>query len=228
MEIENQYSIYLELVAIGAGSLSGVLHSVQKKYDVVGIVMIGIATGVGGGLLRDSLLSSGPALALRHPAYFLTGLTASFVGMFWASLIRRIRPALWVVDSISLGLFAVVGSQRALEVGLRPGPAVFLGVITSVGGGVIRDVLCQETPAVLAPGQPYAVAAILAGATYTACVMGFDMRADFAQLIAIGTAFIVRALSAWKAWETPLPPDLSRPLFRNGERKNGKDKHPRS
>lgn len=206
------FSFYLELVAIAAGSLSGVLHSAKRDLDLVGSLVVGIATGLGGGMLRDSLLNTGPALALEHSEYFFTALSASAIGMFFSSGIQRLKPALWMIDAAALGLFAVAGTQRALSVDINVVPAVFLGVITSVGGGVIRDILCRETPAILVRGQPYASASFLAGCVYSFLILQMGVARGFGLLAAIGTTILIRSVSAWFQITVPKPPDVAKKL----------------
>lgn len=194
----------IELGAVAAGSISGTLHALDRKFDVIGVGVIGIVTGIGGGLIRDALLGQ-PALTLQYSEFLLTAICASLVGAFFGSFFNRIAPLLWFADSLSLGLFTVAGVQRAIRTGLPGSSAILLGVITSVGGGLLRDVLCQETPTILRPGRPYALIAILSGCIYYICRQVLHTPSPYGSLISIGIALLLRYASVWYNW-TVLPP----------------------
>jgi uncharacterized membrane protein YeiH len=201
---------YVELTAVGAGAISGALHASRRSFDFVGVVLISVATGTGGGLMRDMMLDQGPALALRSKAVIVTAVTAALAAALFGRPASRLARLLWTIDSIALGLFTVAGLNRAEMAGLPLVPSLFLGVMTCVGGGIIRDVLCRETPVVLLPGQPYAITALFAGVIYLAAIRGFDLSFRAAEMLAIGGAFALRLLAAWRRWTVPVPPDLSR------------------
>src|SRR5262245_53066018 len=110
---------YLEFTAVSSGALSGALHAKRRSFDFVGVVIIGIVSGLGGGLVRDVLLGSGPVLALQSPALLDVAIVSSLVGvLFVDTLVNRVGRVYWVIDSLSLGLFAVAGLQRAQTAGL--------------------------------------------------------------------------------------------------------------
>jgi uncharacterized membrane protein YeiH len=113
------------------------------------------------------------------------------------------------VDTLSLGLFAVAGLQRAESLGLAVTPSVFLGVVTCVGGGLVRDVLCRETPELLLPGQPYTIIAVFAGVVYKSASRWLQLAPLTAELLAVAATFALRSFVAWQDWVTPIPPDLA-------------------
>src|SRR5215470_15467657 len=99
---------YVEFTAVSFGAVSGALHARRRSFDFVGVVIIGIVSGLGGGLVRDVLLGSGPVLALRSPAMLNVAIASSLVGvLFVDTLVSRVHRVYWVIDSLSLGLFAV-------------------------------------------------------------------------------------------------------------------------
>src|SRR5215510_11065478 len=104
---------YAEFTAVIFGAVSGAVHAKQRSFDFVGVVIIGLVSGLGGGLIRDVLLGKGPALALQSPTLLVVAMIASLVGVLFDPLLARFRPVYWVVDSLALGLFAVAGLQRA-------------------------------------------------------------------------------------------------------------------
>lgn len=210
---------YVELTAVAVGAVSGALHAQRRGFDLVGVAVIGLIGGLGGGLIRDILLGLGPVLALRSPVYLVTALVAAPLGILFGTLFGRLAGPIWLVDSLALGLFTVAGLQRAHAAGLGVLPSLLLGVITGVGGGVVRDVLCRETPVLLLPGTPYTPASVLAGIVYLAALRWLGFPPWKAELLAIGAAFGLRSLGAWRAWRLPMPPDLPGSLWRRYRRR---------
>ena len=201
---------YVEYTAVIFGAVSGALHAERRSFDFVGVVIIGIVSGLGGGLVRDVLLGSGPVLALRSPALLNVAIVSSLVGvLFVDTLVNRVGRIYWVIDTLSLGLFAVAGLQRAQSIGLSVTPSVLLGVITCVGGGLVRDVLCRETPRVLLPGQPYTTIALFASIVYLSALRLFKLSSLTAELLAVSAAFGLRAIVAWRGWIVPVPPNVA-------------------
>jgi uncharacterized membrane protein YeiH len=200
---------YLEFAAVVTGAISGALHAKRRSFDFVGVVIIGISSGLGGGIIRDVLLGRGPVLALQSSAVLIAAIVASLIGVMYGSVFIWMRPFNWTLDSLTLGLFAVAGLQRAAAAGLSNTPSIFLGTVTCVGGGLVRDVLCRETPELLLPGEPYAVIAVIAGVIYVSALRALHLAPLTAELLAVGSAVGLRAAAAWRQWETHVPPDLA-------------------
>lgn len=200
--------VYIEYAAVAAGAISGALHARRRAFDFVGVVVIGICSGLGGGIIRDVLLGQGPVLALRSSGLLPTAIVASLLGALLVSLTSRLKRAKWVFDSLTIGLFAVAGVQRAEAAGLGLISCLLLGVVTSVGGGVVRDVLCRETPDMFLPGRPHSLPPLLAGVVFLISIRGLGLPPIIAELLAVGSAFAMSVASAWLGWEVPRPPDL--------------------
>src|SRR5215510_3624139 len=201
---------YVELTAVAFGAVSGALHGKRRSFDFVGVVIIGIVSGLGGGLVRDVLLGRGPVLALQSQTMLIVSIVASLIGvLLFDPIMTRARRIYWFVDTLSLGLFAVAGLQRAQTASLGVMPSVLLGVVTCVGGGLVRDVLCRETPRVLLPGQPYTTIALFAGVVYMTAARALKLSPLTAELLAVGGAFGLRSLVAWRGWVLPVPPNLA-------------------
>ncbi len=201
--------VVVELAAVAAGSLSGSLHAIRREYDLVGVTVIAVAAGLGGGIIRDLLIAQGPVLALEHPGLLLTALFAAAVGMVLGHRTRHVHAVLWIVEALALGLLTVAGIQRAEEIGLRVIPALFLGVVGGTGGGLLRDVLCRETPALLVPGRPFAVAALFGGLVYFGSSRALDWPVVFSEWLGILAAFVLRAVGTWRRWVMPRPDDVT-------------------
>lgn len=160
------YAVAMAAVAVNAAS--AVLETEDKRMDLVGATIVGLATSLGGGTVRDILLNR-PVFWLANVDYLVCGLLTVLATFVLARRIR-IRPGLFVIpDAIGLALFTVVGTQIALANGVHWLPASILGVVTGAFGGMLRDILVNEVPLVMRPGTLYVTASwlgalVLAGA----------------------------------------------------------------
>ncbi|TYP90490.1 trimeric intracellular cation channel family protein [Blastococcus xanthinilyticus] len=148
----------LELVGVFAFAVSGALTAIGRDFDVVGIAFLAVITALGGGIVRDVVLGDTPPPAFTGWQYLVVALTAAAVTSVAHPWLGRLGRPLLVFDAAGLGLFCVAGTEKALDAGLAPVAAALLGVTTAVGGGVLRDVLARETPALFRPdSELYAV-----------------------------------------------------------------------
>jgi uncharacterized membrane protein YeiH len=195
----------LDLVGVFVFALSGASLAVRRQLDLVGIVALATVTGLGGGLLRDVLLGAAPPAALRDQRYLLVPLVAALVVAVGHRTIERLERPVLVFDAAGLGLFCVVGTAIALDRGLGVVSAVLLGVITAVGGGVLRDVLAREVPSVFrADSALYAVPATL-GALAVAAVWSRDLFGAVAAASIAAGVFVLRLLAMHFHWRAPGP-----------------------
>ncbi len=197
----------VEWTALTFGALSGALHATRKGLDLVGVFTIALLCSVGGGIIRDVLVQRGVPVFLVSPAFLSIAAFSSVVGIVFARLVRSALPVMAVVDTMLIGVWVVLGAERALYVGLPPASAVLLGVITATGGGLVRDLLIREVPAMVQPGQWYAAAAIVAAVVFVALVRA-GVALTVAQLVTIVTATLLRAGSVRFGWRTPTAYDL--------------------
>lgn len=151
---------WVGLAAVAVFALTGVLDAGRKNMDLVGVVMVGTATALGGGTVRDVLLQR-PVFWLSDQVYLVVALATTLI-IFFAVRGLRVPPRLFLIpDAIGLALFTIVGTQIALDWNAPWLAASLLGVITGVLGGVVRDVLCNEVPLVFVRGELYVSAAWL-------------------------------------------------------------------
>jgi len=149
---------WIVLAAVAVNALTGVLDAGRKNMDLVGVVMVGTATALGGGTVRDVLLQR-PVFWLGEQVYLIVAVATTLV-IFFAVRGLRLPPRLFLIpDAIGLALFPIVGTQIALQWQAPWLAASLLGVITGVVGGVVRDVLCNEVPLVFVRGELYVTAA---------------------------------------------------------------------
>jgi uncharacterized membrane protein YeiH len=196
----------LELSGIFVFAVSGALMAVRKGYDVVGVVVLAIVTALGGGIARDVLLGDTPPAAFRDRWYLIMPLAASAVVFVAHRLIERnlLRPVL-VFDAAGLGLFCVTGTVKALSFGVTTIGSIGLGVLTAVGGGLLRDVLAREEPALFRPdSELYAIPAALGAGVICLAWRTDTYGAVAASLTAIGV-FLVRVAALRFGWRAPRP-----------------------
>jgi uncharacterized membrane protein YeiH len=199
---------FMEVSATFAGALAGALVGVDRKFDLIGVTALAVFAGLGGGIIRDVLLQKYGIYALQNPRVLISALLAALLGFFFFTAARRARPLLFLIDALSLGLFCVVGSDKALLAGLTFLPAILLGTITSVGGGVIRDVLTDQTPQVLRPGGFYATASVTGATLYVLLVGWIGIVKPIAMVLTVAVVVSLRLLSEWLGWQSPTPTDL--------------------
>jgi len=196
-------SLYLGLDLAGtvAFALSGTLAGIERELDPFGVSVLAIATALGGGVLRDVLIGAVPPAGIQNWGY-LTGILAAIVmGYFWYPRIKRWFHVVLVFDAVGLSIVSVVGTQKALNYGLNPAMAALLGVMSGVGGGILRDMLTSQIPIVLQK-EIYAMAALLAAAVV---VSGHTFRLPAGPVSLIGAmlCFVLRILSMRYHWSLP-------------------------
>jgi len=196
--------LWADLLAVGIGSLQGALFAAQfrdKRLDWLGVAIIGIATGLGGGLLRDLLLNA-PLAPLQSNWYLIVATAAALVGMLLERLFHRLRKVITVLDALTIGLFGAIGTTKALSLGLPPVPAVFVGGLSAVGGSILRDLLLTIPIAIMQVGSLYAIAAVAGAATLVILTtLGVDVL--IAAVICVAVTFGVRILAVLFKWSLP-------------------------
>lgn len=205
--------LHIDLGATFLFGLSGALAAANRGHDPVGLFVLALVTGVGGGLLRDGLfLQQGPPAFLLEPMYLLVVAAASVLGYFFAASLARIGGLLFVVDALGLGAYAVVGSQKSLALGLAVAPAILVGVVNAVGGGLLRDVLVREEPFLFKPGDFYALVAAAGAGLYCLLLVSQQWTSMQAALLVIPVTFGLRVVSHRLRWTTrPARPDRPPP-----------------
>jgi uncharacterized membrane protein YeiH len=195
----------LDLAGIFVFAVSGALLAVRKDFDLVGMLVLAGITALGGGVVRDLVLGAVPPVAFTDPGYLLVPVLATAVVFVAHAPLGRLGTPILVFDAAGLGLFCVAGAAKALAYGLGPVQAVALGTITAIGGGVARDVLANEVPAVLRAGSVfYAIPAVL-GATLVVTAQHFHLYGSPAAAGAAGLVFALRVLALRFGWTAPRP-----------------------
>lgn len=196
--------VALDLVGTFVFALSGALTAVRARLDLFGVVVLGTVTAIGGGIVRDTLLGRTPPNALRHWYYLAVPLAAALVVFWWHPAVARLRRTSIVFDAAGLGLFTVTGTRLALNAGIAIAGACALGLLTGIGGGLLRDVLVREIPIVLVRGELYAVAS-LAGAVAVCIGKEVDLLGAPWSVGCALLVFAVRVLAVRRHWRVPEP-----------------------
>ncbi len=203
----------LEIIGTLAFSVSGAMTAIKKKMDIFGVIILGLITAVGGGVIRDLVLGITPPNTFNNPVYALCSAATSII-VFLPNVRRHFvhHPKLYdklmfLMDTAGLAIFTVVGVQIATQrnVDCNLFLLVFVGVITGVGGGVMRDVLAQNMPYIFVK-HIYACASI-AGAL-TSAILWLFVPAEAAMTVGAAVVVLIRVLSAHFRWSLPHPVDV--------------------
>ncbi len=216
MELPINIIFPIEIIGTVAFASSGAMVAVRKKLDLFGIIVLGVITAVGGGMMRDLLIGCIPPNMFRNPVYVF----AAFLTTLALFILFRCRPFLLegkymegyekvmnILDAIGLGAFTVTGVDTGVEAGYGDYHflIIFLGVITGIGGGILRDIMARETPFVLKK-HVYACASI-SGACLYVLLLQFT-RPDFAMLPGALLVIAIRILASHYRWNLPgIPTD---------------------
>lgn len=199
---------YIDLLSVFTGALAGALVACRFQFDITGLFVLALVSGLGGGFIRDVLIASGPPLSLTEPAYLPTVMLATLISAALGSRIDRLQRVILLIDALALANYAVAGSLRALDAGMNSTATMLLGVITAVGGGLIREVLTGQTPTIFRRSEFYALAAL--GTCIAVLLMhGIDAPRSLTFLVGISCGMFLRLGSlrwGWQSWQ-PRSPD---------------------
>ena len=198
----------LDLFGTFVFALSGAMVGVRRRLDLFGVLVLSFAAGTAGGITRDLLIGAVPPASIADWRYIVVPAFVGLAAFWWHPMIRRLESLVLVFDAAGLSLFAVSGALKALAFELNPVAAVLLGMLTGIGGGMVRDVLVAEIPTVLR-AEVYAVAA-LAGATVV--VGGELLHVPSTPVAIVGAAlcFGLRLAAIRRGWGLPVAPRAGR------------------
>jgi uncharacterized membrane protein YeiH len=195
--------IYIDLSATCLYAMTGALLAIRRHYDVVGLFVLALVSGVGGGLIRDGIfIQHGPPIAMSDGRYLLVVIIGCIAAALFRAYIDRLQTAFLFADALGLGCYAVVGVEHALNAQLPAITAVMIGVITACGGGLLRDVLVRDEPLLFKPGQLYVLAALIGASLFSLLLFHARVSVATAALVAIGCCFVFRMLAIAFNWKT--------------------------
>ena len=192
---------YFDLIGTFVFAISGVLTASEKKFDVFGASVIAFVTAIGGGTLRDILIGDSPVGWIKDLNYLYIIIIAIVVSLLFKKRVIQLRNTLFLFDTVGIGVFTIIGVQKSLNFGISPIIAVMMGTISAVFGGVIRDILTNETPLIFRK-EIYATPCILGGVLYL-MLLHFNVSTQLVSFITALLIIGVRLLAVKKNWALP-------------------------
>jgi uncharacterized membrane protein YeiH len=198
-----QLPLFVDLAAVFLMAITGAIEAIRREFDIIGLCVLALATGVGGALLRDGVfLQNGISPVLLDDRYLMAVAAAALVGLVFGTRAAVSTRLIAWVDALALGAYAVVGVEKTLALGLGFVPAVLVGVVNACGGGVLRDIFTGERPMVFRPGQFYAFAALVGCLLYVPLRTHTDLPPLGVALASIAVTFGLRVLAISLNWST--------------------------
>lgn len=191
----------LFLIAAGVFAVTGVLSAARQNMDVMSFVIVGVVTAIGGGTLRDLMLGE-EVFWLHNTSFLYVASAAAVATFFFERTFRATYNALLYLDAAGTAVFTIIAAEKTLRLGFGPGVAVIMGVITGIGGGIIRDLLTTQ-PTIIMRRELYMTPLIIGGALYVAARYFFDVPQMEVALFAILIIFAVRAGAIRRGWAFP-------------------------
>jgi len=194
--------LFADLAGILLFGIEGATAAANADLDFLGLMVLAFATALAGGIFRDLLIGAVPPASLRDWRYPATAFAGGAVVFFLHHFLKRIpAPIMIDLDAIALALFAVAGTEKALEYNLNPFIAALLGTVTAVGGGTVRDIFLAQVPRVLNV-DIYATAAFVGAAVMVLC-RKFRIPPVWSALSGGTVCFLLRIVSVWQHWNLP-------------------------
>jgi uncharacterized membrane protein YeiH len=212
----------LDLVGTFVFALSGAAAGAKRRLDLFGVLVLSFAAGNSGGIFRDLVIGAVPPAAISDWRYLGASLLAGLVTFFWYPAIHRLRSPVLVFDGAGLALFCVAGAQKTLAFGINPLIAALLGMLTGIGGGMVRDVLLSDVPVVLR-SDIYAVAA-LAGAAIVVIGDVLGLPSAGAAVAGAAICFGLRLAAIRRGWHLPTARTPEDPTAKGDAADNLKDR----
>jgi uncharacterized membrane protein YeiH len=191
----------LFLIGASVFAITGVLAAARQNMDVMSFIVIGVVTAIGGGTLRDVILGLRP-FWLGTPAYLYVTSAAAVATFFFERRFRAGYDALLYLDALATAVFTIIATERTLHLGFEPGIAVLMGVITGIGGGVLRDVLTGQ-PTILMRRELYMTPIIIGGGLYCVIRKNAGLEPLYVSLLAIAVITLVRLGAIRWRWAFP-------------------------
>ena len=205
---------WLEMFAVVAASISGVLVAREHKLDLVGAVALAVVCGLGGGLLRDMTLQVGNVYILNQPMALPLSIATAAIIYIFPAIVDKPEKLIPLLDIISVGIYAATGADKALVYGFAPAVCIMMGFFTAVGGGMLRDGFMGVVPGIFQRTNFYAIAAIAGSTSYVCLVMSGIMSNVAALVVCVAVTMGLRWLSLRFDIKSPTEEDIARFLHR--------------
>lgn len=189
---------HIDLIGTMVFAISGALTAMDRKLDIFGVAAVAFITALGGGTLRDVLMGSTPVGWMNNLTYLVMIGIGLVISVVFRHFVQRLRRTFFLFDTIGIGVFTVLGLQKALSLGLHPAIAVMMGMVSAVFGGVTRDIICNEIPLIFRK-EVYALACALGGCVFI-LLRYFDVPVKINIISAIAVIIILRLLAVRFKW----------------------------
>ncbi|OKL48497.1 hypothetical protein BSR29_00425 [Boudabousia liubingyangii] len=191
----------LDLIGVFLNGIIGGRIARAKRFDAVGFIVLAIMSAMGGGIIRDVMLDAGPPFAITDPYYLYTAIAGATVALMFRFDSKWSNRFITVADGIVLGVWSATGVIKAMNLGFQPMPALLMGMLTAIGGGMIRDIAAGSVPMVFGGNYLYATPAAISSLT----TLGFwymgEQRLGMAASTVVGASITV--LAQWRKWTLP-------------------------
>lgn len=211
MDLIENIIFIIELVGIAAFAVSGAMAGIKKKLDLFGIIVLGLTTAMGGGVVRDLLLGKVPPMMFKKPVYAVVATLCAVLAFIAARMIGEVKESqrelyetiINLFDAIGLGVFAATSVNMVLTSYENAGIflSVFMGTVTAVGGGIIRDMMSNEIPLILKK-RIYAIAAIIGSVVYY-ILWNMHLPFGITMFTSISFTVVIRILAKHYRWNLP-------------------------
>lgn len=205
-----QIPVWLEMVAVIAASISGVLTARKHKLDLIGAIALAVVCGLGGGLLRDMTLQVGNVYILRQPLALPVSIATAAIIYIFPEVVDKPEKLIPALDIFSVGIYSATGADKALVYGFDPFVCIMMGFFTAVGGGMLRDGFMGSVPGIFKRTNFYAIASIGGAASYVA-LMNLTPIGNIASLtVCVIVTIALRWLSLRFDLKSPTEDDIAR------------------
>lgn len=202
--------IALEMLAVIVASACGVLAAREYKLDLVGAIGLAVLCALGGGLIRDVILQEGDVYVLKQPLALPVSIATASAAFVFPRIVEKPDRLIAVLDIFSVGLFAVIGADKAMVYGYGPTICVMMGFFTAVGGGLLRDVCLGKVPYIFQRGNLYAMAAVAGAIAYVVLIETFGVWNVIAAGVGTALTMLIRWISLHYDIQSPTEVDLHR------------------
>lgn len=215
----------VDLAGVLGNAILGGIAAKAARLDLVGFGILAVLSGLGGGIMRDTLLQQGPPVALTDPYYLVLAIAGSIIAFLLPMHGKWTQRPLILIDALAVGCWSAVGVQKALDAGLGWLPAVILGMVTAVGGGMVRDVLLMRVPSIFGGNTLYATSSFAASIVALALMeLGHP---ELGSIAAILTGGSLSLLARRFGWVLPTQVRIPRPrVLRRWRKRRGDEAHP--
>lgn len=208
MDTDFQIPIAFDYAATFTWAVSGAIVAIRRRFDITGVFVVALVAAIGGGLIRDALFLNRTPVFLVNEAYLFLVVGATIVTSVFARYLRNligpdtVRKIVDYIDALGTPAFAVFGMQLAEDAGLPLIAIVFVGVTNGVAGGMLRDIVVRQVPALMRPGQYASITLMAACALYLLLTLQLAMTPTQAAWITVGAFFVARVLTIRFNWQT--------------------------